>query len=88
MEKVWIMTQESNVDGEIYFNVVVCKDEETAFCEMAEEREWIKNDSHHFKGYDPNDENLTIEENDHRFFIMDNSDDYYEEIKIFEKEII
>jgi hypothetical protein len=30
MEKIWLFTQESNIDGEIYFNVVPCKDEATA----------------------------------------------------------
>lgn len=87
-EKVWVLTQESNVDGEIYFNVNVCKDRETAIHTMEKEKEWIKNDSCHFRGYDPDDEDLTIEENDHRFFINDESDDYYEELHIEEKEII
>jgi len=86
--KVWVMTQESNVDGEISFNVLVCKDEATARKEMNEEKEWIRNECYHFKDYDPNDEDLIIDEDDYGFYIEDDCDDYYEDIRIFEKEII
>ena len=85
--KVWVMTQESCVDGEVHFNVVVCDSEETAKAQMQSEIDWLKNESIHFKGYDPNDESLEIEESEHRFFIMDECDDYYEEIIVDEKEI-
>lgn len=85
--KVWIMTQESNVDGDVNYNVVVCDSEQTALSLMEREKKWIAEESHHFKGYDPNDESLEIEESKHRFFIMDECDDYYEEIIVDEKEI-
>lgn len=86
--KVWLVKQESMVDGQIHFNVVVCKDEATAREVMAKEKEWIKNECIHFKDYDPNDEYLHIEEDDHSFFIQDTVDDYYEDIEIEEKEIL
>lgn len=86
-EKVWVFTQESNVNGEIHFNVIVCKDRETAVQTMEKEKEWIRKDSWHFRDYDPNDEELTIEESDHSFYINDECDDYYEELFIEEKEI-
>ena len=88
MDKVWIMTQESNVNGEIYFNVVVCDSEQSARKAMQQEMDWIKNESNHFKNYDPNDESLEIEQTENRFFIMDECDDYYEEIIISEKEVM
>ena len=87
-EKVWVFTQESNVDGEIHFNVIVCKDRETAVQTMEKEKEWIRKESHHFRGYDPNSDDFEIEESDDRFYINDPSDDYYEELQIEEKEIV
>ena len=77
---VWVMTQESNVDGEITFNVLVCESKEIALQKMAEEIEWIRTESSHFRGFDQEGEDFEIEQSDHRFFIMDDSDDYYEEI--------
>ena len=87
-EKKWIMTQESNVDGEIIFNVLVCENRKIALREMAEEIEWIKNESNHFAGFDQKEDEFNIEQSDQDFFITDNSDDYYEKISISEKEII
>jgi len=86
-KKVWVMTQESNVDGDVSFNVIVCDSEKAALAQMEREKEWIAEESNHFKGFDPNDESLEIEESKHRFFIMDECDDYYEEIMVMEKEI-
>lgn len=86
-EKVCVFTQESNVNGEIHFNVIVCKDRETAVQTMEKAKEWIRKDSWHFRDYDPNDEDLTIEESDHSFYVNDECDDYYEKLFIEEKEI-
>jgi hypothetical protein len=87
MEKIWLVTQESNVDGEILFNVVPCVSEETAKKIMQEEKETILNESHHFgNSVDPYDD-FEIEESGNTFFINDPCDDYYEEIKVFEAEI-
>ena len=87
-EKKWVVTQESNVDGEIHFNVLVCDSKEIALRKMAEEIEWIRTESSHFRGFDQEGEDFEIEQTEHRFFIMDDSDDYYEEIMVYEKEII
>jgi len=84
MGKIWLVTQESNVDGEIFLNVVPCVSEETAKRIMQEEKETILNECHHYVGHY---EDYEIEESDERFFINDPCDDYYEEIKVFEAEI-
>ena len=89
MKKVFVLTQESNVDGEIYFDVNLFETEKSAKKALAKEKKWILNESNHYVGYSKEEfkEVFTIEEDDNRYFIMDNSDDYYEELKIFEKEI-
>ena len=84
---VWVMTQESCVDGEVHFNVVVCDSEETAKAQMQKGIDWIKNDSSHFRNFDEKGDNFEIEESEYRFFINDDYDDYYEEIMVMEKEI-
>ena len=86
--KVWVMTQESNVDGEILFNTLVCDSEKTALTEMQREIEWIKNESFHFRNFDERGDDFEVEQSEHRFFINDDTDDYYEEIMVKETEII
>ena len=56
MEKVWVVTQESNVDGEIHFHVVVCKDKETALETMEEKKKWLRENHSHFKNYEKDDD--------------------------------
>lgn len=86
MEKIWIVQQESNVDGEILINVVPCISEETAKEIMLEEIRTLMNEGHYTDYKDwPND--FILEQTDTSFFIKDTCDDYYEDIKIFEKEI-
>lgn len=85
--KVWVMTQESCVDGEVHFNVVVCDSEETAKAQMQKEIDWIKNDSFHFRDFEERGDDFEVEQGEHRFFINDETDDYYEEIMVMEKEI-
>lgn len=87
-KKVWVMTQESKTHYDVIFNVIVCDSEQAALKEMEREKEWIAEESYRFKDYDPNDDSLVIEECEHRFFIMDEGGDYYEEIKVEEKEIV
>ena len=85
--KVWVMTQESCVDGEVHFNVVVCDSEETAKAQMQKEISWLKNESIHFRGFDKEGEDFEVEQEDCRFFLNDPCDDYYEEIMVMEKDI-
>lgn len=86
--KVWVMTQESNVDGCVSFNVVVCNSKESAIKVMQIEKEWIKNESIHFRNYDENDGSLSIEDGKDGFFILDECNSYYENLTIEEKEIV
>ena len=85
--KIYLVKQESNVDGEILFNVVPCISKETAKKIMDEEIHTLMNEGHYvdYKEW-PND--FIIEQTDTHFFIKDNVDDYYEEINIEEKELI
>ena len=86
-QKVWVMTQESCVDGEVHFNVVVCDSEETAKAQMQKEISWLKNESFHFRDFEERGDDFEVEQGEHRFFINDETDDYYEEIMVMEKEI-
>ena len=58
--------------------------------ELEAEKTWVLTESHHFSGHSINDFNemFEVEQTEHRYFINDPSDDYYEEIKIDEYEII
>lgn len=88
MKKIWLVTQESNVDGQIMYDVVPCTSEETAKKVMEQEKNTILTDlteSNHYKKY--NKEDFKVEDDDVHFFIQDLYDDYYEYITIEEKEI-
>ncbi len=85
IEKIWLVTQESNVDGEIMFNATPCISEETAKKVMEQEKNTILSESIHYKKY--NKEDFKVEDDDVHFFIQDLYDDYYEYITIEEKEI-
>lgn len=90
MEKIWIVSQESNVDGEISFNVTPCASEETAKEVFKEPKDTILNKSGHFAKENNTEEDMLeyeIEDTDTYFFIYDTCDDYYEVINVFEKEI-
>jgi CheY-like chemotaxis protein len=56
---------------------------------LEKEKEWIKNEAHHFKKYTEEEleEEFEIEESETRWYINDPSDDYYEDFTIVEKEI-
>lgn len=86
MEKIWIVTQESLVDGQIMFNVVPCASEETAKQVMQDEIETLLNESHFIALVDRPDD-FIVEQTEHSYYIFDSCDDYYEDINIVEKEI-
>jgi hypothetical protein len=88
MEKIYLVIQESNVDGEIYINVVPCSSLEVAQKVMTEEKNTILNESPHYKDYKDCPEDYEIEETETHIYIDSLYDDYYENIYIQEKEIL
>jgi len=90
MNKIWIVTQESNVDGEILFDVTPCATEEVAKKVFEQlKKETLTNG--HFRDYEEllgtDEEYEVYTDNDDEFYIIDACDDYYEDIRIVEKEI-
>ena len=89
LQRVYIVRQESNVDGEILFNEVPCMNVEAAKRVLAQEKATILHESHHFGNMTDDDmEEMEIEEDEESFYINDPFDDYYESIKIEVKNII
>lgn len=86
IDKIWLVTQESDVDGEIMFNVVPCASEKVAREVMQNEIKTLLSDSY-FKNVFSWKDGFTFEETDTSWFVCDEFDDYYEYIKIEEKEI-
>ncbi len=91
MDKIWLVTQESNVDGEILFNVTPCATEEVAKKVFEQlKKETLSNG--HFGDYNDllgtDDEYEVYEDKEGEFFIDDPCDEYYEFIQIEEKEIL
>ena len=88
MEKIWLVKQESNVDGELFFNVVPCASLDVAKKVMLEEKKTILNESFRYIGYKDNPEDYEVEETELSFYIYVKYDDCYENIDIEEKEIL
>jgi len=86
MKKIWLVTQESNVDGEIMFNVVPCASEETAKKVMQDEIRTLLNESH-FIAFTDRPDDFILEQTETSYYIEDTCDDYYEDINIEEKQI-
>lgn len=98
-EKVWIVKQEGNDDGEMHFFSQPCKDEATAKSMLREWKEALLTKHPKYcdaKPYidgekDPDDQACCYEwenEDEDSFYIKVICDDYYENISIEEKEII
>lgn len=88
LTKSYLVVQESNVDGEILVNVVPCASLEIAKRVLRDEKNTILKESHHFSNLSEDDmEYIDMEETDTSFYINDNTDDYYEDIKIVERYI-
>ena len=98
-DKVWLVTQESKVDGEITFNVIPCKDLGTAILEMKKEIDTILDESPKYKDarrWMEGDDTLNYDEcpfvweneNHDSWYLEVINDDYYENLRIEEKEII
>lgn len=86
IEKIWLITQESNVNGEILFNAVPCISEETAKEVMRKEITTLLNESH-FVTYIDRPDDFILVKTETSFYIEDTCDDYYEDIRIEEKAI-
>lgn len=84
--KVYLVKQESNVDGEILFNVAPCSSLENAKKVMEIEIATLLADGH-YKVSEANSEDFSIEQAENSYYIRDLYDDYYEYITIEEKEI-
>ena len=98
VEKIWLVTQESDVDGEVTFNIVPCISEETAKRVLQKEVQTLLSESPKYKDvkrWMDGDDSLNYDDcpytwendNDDAFYISCVYDDYYELIKIEEKEI-
>ena len=87
LQKVYIVQQESNVDGEVLFNAVPCVSEETAKKLMQDEIRTLLNESHFIAFIDRPDD-FILEQTDTSYYIEDTCDDYYEDIRIIEKIIV
>lgn len=71
---------ESNVDGEFLFEVYPCDTLDVAQAKVQEFKKEVLSNGHFFD-IDIND--CTIEnDNENHYFIMDNTDDYWEDIYI------
>jgi hypothetical protein len=89
MDKIWIVLQESNVDGELIINATPCESLGLAKEVLKEEKEYILNESFHYSRMSDEDmKEMEIEETDTSYYINDPCDDYYEDIKIIEKNIV
>jgi hypothetical protein len=103
MEKIWIVTQHSVVNGEHLFNVTPCFDYDVARAVMLQEVNTLLNESPKYKDAkryisDETNQQLTDEDwdncpyefetdNDNKFYIGTLYDDYSELIEIEEKDI-
>lgn len=88
MKKIYLVVQESNVDGELFFNAVPCASLEIARKVMQEEKETILKEGYRYKDFEECPEDYQFEEDEDSVYINILYDDYYEEIHIEEKEII
>ena len=75
---------ESNVDGEILYEIYPCDTLVVARAKMAECINDVETEGH-FLNVDPED--CTIQSSEDRYFIMDETDDYWEDIYIKESRL-
>ena len=75
---------ESDVDGEFFYECYPCDTIEVARAIMTECINDVKTEGH-FLNADPED--CTIESSEDRYFIMDETDDYWEDIYIKESRL-
>ena len=85
-EKIYIVTEETNADGEIFFNCTPCKTFEVAKAAMKEIIDDINADSH-FEGFKEDIQHFVLNQDKVSFSIIDPYDSYWEEINITERTI-
>ena len=90
--KIYLVKQESYVDGEYLFNVVPCKDLATAQAVLREEKETLLTEGHFAEAKDYIEGRKPLEDCTYKwsggenvFYIEDLCDDYSEFIEIEEK---
>lgn len=87
--RVWIVLQESCVDGEIIVNAVPCASLKAAKKVLQDEKNTILHETHHFGNMTDDDmSEMEVEEDEESFYINDPFDDYYENIKIVDKILV
>ena len=87
--RVWIVLQESCVDGEIIVNAVPCASLKAAKKVLQDEKNTILHETHHFGNMTDDDmAEMEVEEDEESFYINDPFDDYYENIKIVDKILV
>lgn len=87
MEKVYILVQESDVDGEQFVNVTPCATMEIAQARMQKEYQTLLSESHFAGLVEGIDDDYTAEITNTTINLCDNCDDYTEYLHIEEKEI-
>jgi len=75
---------ESQVDAEFLVQVYPCDNLKVAQAMMKRFKNEILSNGHFSQS---NIDDFVIEETDNRYFIIDNTDDYYEDIYIIEKKV-
>jgi hypothetical protein len=86
-EKMYLVLLDSNVDGDLYCDVIPCKTLKGARKALKEAKEFALKNSR-FSVFDEEEVKDFIEEDTpNRFLINDDSDDFYEDYKIVRKEV-
>ena len=86
--KIYILCMESNVDGNITFEVYPYSTLELARESLASVKKELLDESKHFNGADLQSDEYEVVDKEDRFFINDHFDDYYEDYYIKEKYLI
>lgn len=90
MKSVWLLIQESNVDGEIIVNVTPFSTEKKVRKALSDTKNEIFTEYRHYKQFSEKElkEYFTIDESENGYFIEDNTDDYYECLRIEKKNVL
>ena len=90
LKKVFILTIEDNVDGEMFYHVKAFSTKNKAKKAMIEQAKTMQNDvnSAFYKfGSEKNSEDFDVEESETRLYVKTVNDDYYCEMNIIECEV-